>query len=282
MDWGPVVDGWAGVVDFLRGYEWLTKLASLTAFILLMVTVVAWLYSGEIQNTEIGPLAVRGSDSIDKGQLFGPKPIVTNVIDGKKALCSLWVNYTTRGGVQVHKRLWEGRLQFGQIGRRYSFAQSDVIGFWNHPRYDTVRAYLADAGLPADSPSMFADTQEPFDIKQVIKDSEYEVVAVSKEDFEVLQQSHSTFLEGSIRDYTARKDATKNNAHRMKALHASRHYKSMPDLAQEARVYMRMRFEIHPWYVLTKHPDREVKTTAWLTVLTSLFAIFMQLIYNGL
>jgi hypothetical protein len=270
------------IVALMEANAWATKLIFLAAFIALMVTVVAWLYSGEIQNTEIGPLALRGYDTIEDGQLFGPKTIVTNNIDGKKANCSIWVNYTTRGGAQVHKRLWENRLQFGQIGRRYSFASADIIGFWNQPRVDTVRAYLTDAGLPADAPGMFADTSEPFDIRTAVKDTDYEVIALSKEDFEKLQRAHAAFLEEPIKVYSARKTAAGDNQRRLKALHNSKYYKNLPDVAQEARIYVRMRFNIDPWHALTKHPDREVKTTAWLTVLTSVFAVMMQLIYNGL
>jgi len=40
-------------------------------------------------------------------------------------------------------------------------------------------------------------------------------------------------------------------------------------------------FPIDPYFLLYKHPDTNVRTTAWLTVLTSVFALFMQLIYSG-
>lgn len=282
MDWGSIADVWSNVSEFLRQYMWLTKLLALFAFILVMVTVVAWLYSGEIQNTEVGPLAARGYDSIDPGQLFGPRAIVTNLLDGKKAHCTIWINYKTRGGTQIRKRLWQGNLNFGQVGRRYGLTQSDLIGLWDQKRNDTLRAYLTDAGLTPDPPSMFADTpDQPFDIKTAYKDSDYEVVALSTEDFEVLQRSHAAFLEDGIKEYTRRKAVAGNDARRLSKLHETKSYKDLPDVAQEARIYMRMRFDIFPWYVLTKHPDREIKTTAWLTVLTSFFAMFMQVIYNG-
>lgn len=40
-------------------------------------------------------------------------------------------------------------------------------------------------------------------------------------------------------------------------------------------------FPIDPYFLLYRHPDTNVRTTAWLTVLTSVFALFMQLIYGG-
>lgn len=44
---------------------------------------------------------------------------------------------------------------------------------------------------------------------------------------------------------------------------------------------VKFHFPINPHFLLYKHPDTNVRTTAWLTVLTSVFALFMQLIYAG-
>jgi hypothetical protein len=40
--------------------------------------------------------------------------------------------------------------------------------------------------------------------------------------------------------------------------------------------YIKLEFSHEPWFVLTRHPDRELKMTAWLTVLTSMFAVLME------
>lgn len=44
---------------------------------------------------------------------------------------------------------------------------------------------------------------------------------------------------------------------------------------------VRLSFPINPIYLLTAHPDREVKTSAWLTLLTSFFAVVMQILFGG-
>jgi len=44
---------------------------------------------------------------------------------------------------------------------------------------------------------------------------------------------------------------------------------------------VKFHFPINPHFLLYKHPDTNVRTTAWLTVLTSVFALFMQLIYSS-
>ncbi len=44
---------------------------------------------------------------------------------------------------------------------------------------------------------------------------------------------------------------------------------------------IRLNFRVDPIYLLTAHPDREVKTSAWLTLLTSFFAVIMQIMFGG-
>lgn len=41
--------------------------------------------------------------------------------------------------------------------------------------------------------------------------------------------------------------------------------------------FLKFQFSNDPFFVLSKHPDRDVRMTAWLTVLTSIFAIVMEL-----
>lgn len=41
--------------------------------------------------------------------------------------------------------------------------------------------------------------------------------------------------------------------------------------------YIDLRFHWDPYFVLFRHPDRDLKMTAWLTVLTSLFSLMMDL-----
>jgi hypothetical protein len=54
------------------------------------------------------------------------------------------------------------------------------------------------------------------------------------------------------------------------------------DLTKPERIglLVKFHFPINPYFLLYKHPDTNVKTTAWLTVLTSVFALFMQLMFN--
>jgi hypothetical protein len=49
--------------------------------------------------------------------------------------------------------------------------------------------------------------------------------------------------------------------------------------AKGASYLARVHFPSNPYFLLFQHPDREVKATGWLTLLTSLFALFAQFLF---
>jgi hypothetical protein len=42
---------------------------------------------------------------------------------------------------------------------------------------------------------------------------------------------------------------------------------------------LRIHFSASPWFLLFMHPDRDVKATGWLTLLTSLFAVLTEFLF---
>lgn len=42
---------------------------------------------------------------------------------------------------------------------------------------------------------------------------------------------------------------------------------------------IRIHFSANPWFLLFLHPDRDVKATGWLTLLTSLFAVLAEFLF---
>jgi hypothetical protein len=63
-----------------------------------------------------------------------------------------------------------------------------------------------------------------------------------------------------------------------------KHFVKLPIQPHEVTIgekAVRLSFPINPLFLLTAHPDREVKTSAWLTLLTSFFAVVMQVLFGG-
>jgi hypothetical protein len=101
-----------------------------------------------------------------------------------------------------------------------------------------------------------------------------EIVGVSQEIWSELADSHKLVVVELMKKY-ANVKKRKRFYLRPKEKHPD--YVKIPDFAQPASIYMRMHFTANP----LNHPDPQVKTTAWMTLLTSAFALFMQWLYNG-
>ena len=96
-------------------------------------------------------------------------------------------------------------------------------------------------------------------------------------------------LAGSRADFISerRKDAFKDEVDRYMRLKGSWllraisgvRLKSLRDPVAEGLV-VKFHFPIDPHFMLYRHPDTNIRSTAWLTVLTSVFALVMQIIYG--
>lgn len=274
---------WNTVQTVLQSQMWLVKIGALAAFILLMVMVVALLYSGEVQNSEKGPISLVAKSTLSDNAFQALDPIITNNLDGKKAICTFYISYLDRRQRPRRKRLHRTRLEFKKLTRTPPRElHSTLVGFWNPPRHEELQNEMQEAGIFPDAPNLFAERQiadQPTNVEQYYSReiSETRTVAVSAKTLAAIGAAHSAFLQEEF----ARVQKIPRDKNGVRHLEGKAAYLNMPNLSEDAHYFVEMKFAIDPIFVLTEHPDGQVKTTAWLTVLTSLFAMFMQLIYNG-
>jgi hypothetical protein len=102
---------------------------------------------------------------------------------------------------------------------------------------------------------------------------EGEIIGIPEDVWTDLAKAHRTVIATSMRRFGNENKRRKNKTRMMDW----RSYKQLPDLAQDCNIYMRMHFSANP----LGHPDPQVKTTAWMTVLTSLFALLSTWLYQG-
>jgi hypothetical protein len=164
------------------------------------------------------------------------------------------------------------------------------VGYWNPGHHDGIVAKIEEAGRKPDAPNLFSagtslekfttKTGRPPHIDEYYcrESAETEVVCLSSKVAEKLAGAQRDFLAAKFESYRAYVARKKNPKH----LNRRREYTELPNLSEDSHYFVEMQFPILPWYVLTDHPDGQVKTTAWLTVLTSVFAVAMQVLYNGL
>jgi hypothetical protein len=278
-----ITEWWPQVQGLIGDYTWIARIIALAAFIMLMVMVVALLYSGEVQNSEKGPISIIGKTSLPDDAFQAQEPIVTNNLDGKRAVCTVFMSYLDRRGRPKRKRIYRHRFLFKKLNRSPIRDKTTLVGFWNSTRHDAIVNALQEAEIVPDAPNLLAAATSPGESPHIDEYfnreiAETKTIAVSNTVAQAISRAHCQFLT----DTFAKIQRIKRNRQGIRKLDGRPEFESLPNVSEDAHYFVEMKFDISPWFVLMDHPDGQVKTTAWLTVLTSLFAMFMQVIYNGI
>jgi hypothetical protein len=107
-------------------------------------------------------------------------------------------------------------------------------------------------------------------IEKWTEDDEAPIISVGATRWELLTDERATFIRDRAR---ALENASKGGL--FQKLLKQRLEDERPNIF--GSYYVRMQFSKDPRFVLFKHPNRELKMTAWLTVLTSFFSVAMDL-----
>lgn len=268
MDWTKLADRVVSAaqasIQFVAANwvaSWLTfwnhplgKAALLLIGVLAIVWLIALIYSGEVQRSLSGPIEFRPPNRpLDERVIQAPRSIIPPKLDGLWATCTFCLVYLDARGRSVQKPIYKRHMQLTVLPRRLS----------TRPDLSTLMIKEAYEGIEN---LTFDNVTEP--------------------------DSEAICVVGSIADsitQNAQRELRKpiNSLERIRRIPVYRLFrregaaKRRPAPEHEATIQFRMRFHTDPWFVLSAHPDREVKTTAWLTVLTSIFALAMQLMYGS-
>lgn len=230
------------------------KAAMLLVLVLAIVSIVAFIYTGSVSRNLVGPIDIvppRGV--IAKEVIQMPTALAAVNLSGLHAECTFFMTYQDARGRSCKRRILARPLQITVLGKRLSAPPR------NQGPLMIVEAYQH-------VPNLTFDNVEVIDGENVAVDPDLGQTIMKGA---LKQLKRPIFqLEG------ARKIPIYSQ---MRASHLAKH---RPAQDKEPLIYMQMRFPFDPYFVLFRHPDREVKTTAWLTVLTSVFALFMQFVYG--
>lgn len=231
----------------------LGKAALLMAGVFLIVWLIALIYSGEVQRSLSGPVELRApSRPMDERVIQAPQAIIPTKLDGLWASCSFQLVYLDARGRSVHKAIYRRHLKLTSLGRRLS-VRNDPAPLMIEGAYEGIENLTFDHVTRPDP----------------------EIVCMAGSICDLI----SSRAQSELRKPIERLERVKKIPI-YRAFRRDRLAKRRPAADQEPTIQFKMRFHTNPWFVLSTHPDREVKTTAWLTVLTSVFAIAMQLMYG--
>lgn len=266
--------------------NWLVQFLIVAFLVWVTIKVIARVYSGDVQNTPIGPIALRAHDG-EPGErtqrLWAPKATLPNSMNGLHAYCKFLYAYDDADGERRYveltadrkerkaRRRWKRPFLFEIRDRRYGRIGDEPIG--REPVDDVAsrdvllhNPDLTHEDVPETGPAT-PDMAADWIAQQAPRDFQ----TTGTEIISVPGSLRSTLV--SARERYIKRMATKVENHRKAWIKLGDGARDRPGVI--GYYYLKVSFDTSTWFVLFHHPDRDLKMTAWLTVLTSLFGFMM-------
>lgn len=266
LDWGSLLQN-----------QW-ARAFGLLIIVVITIWAIAKVYSGDLQNTEIGPVAIRPHTSTRAGLsgIVMPKDLrVPFTMDGVNADVAVHYVYDDARGKRRSWKLVKRSLTLNVQPNKLPKIQQVIFGHEVpdvpqesvcYPQFN-VETEPREIGRTAERAQQYvADnniqekwTADDSAVLVSVPQSMFEEVEAERRDRITRHAEHWERLRGG------------NVLARAKARQLAR---NRPNVI--GSYYLKFQFRSNPLFVLLKHPDRELKMTAWLTVLTSMFAVIMD------
>lgn len=277
-------DTWADFVAACTAVYYSTYFRVFVVAVLILATIwaIAKVYSGELQNAEKGPVAVRrhkGSvGSIPRDTLVVHRDLITLTMDGCHARCTVMYVYEGYKSKRVHVPLITKNVRLNVSASKLSDKVQGIARANEVPDVRQEEVYWPVLDVEVENPVAGGTTPErALDYASQHRihdrwsgDDDLSLISIHEDWLEDLVSARNDFIESRVRRVQLAKSG--NWFQRMRYRGAAR---ERPGAV--GNYYLKFQFSNDPLFVLTKHPDRDVRMTAWLTLLTSGFALLMEL-----
>jgi hypothetical protein len=275
-------DAWASFVALCTAiyYSTLFRLACLLLFVLSTIWVIAKIYSGDLQNAERGPIAIRrhSASSIPSDTIIVPRSLVPLSMDGVQARCTFIYVYDGYRGKRQHATLLTRHMRLSVSASALRNLVDTTRGN-EVPDVGTEELFWPILDIETESPTMGYAThdraiehaQQNRILERWSGDDALQLISLSEAVMNDVRTARDEFIQQRV---SALRDAKSSNF--LKRLRNGGAAKRRPGAV--GNYYLKFQFSNDPAFVLMKHPDRDVRMTAWLTVLTSIFALAMELL----
>jgi hypothetical protein len=291
-EWASVAAAWSG--QLVDGYGWFVAACGDIAntvwfrlfFYLVLVATTIWviaqIYSGALQNAEIGPVAIRkhkGSPgSIPLDRVVVHRDLVDLSNDGVQARCTFYYVYEGYRGKRQHIPLATKQMQLGVSATKLSDKVLTIVRGNEIPDVKSEEVYWPaldpESAEPQLGESTPASAQEYARKNRILErwtgDDNLQLISVHESLLADIMDARAEFITERVQKLRAAKTGSW-----FARLSRSKWARLRPGAV--GNYYIKFQFSNDPLFVLRKHPDRDVRMTAWLTVLTSLFAMAMEL-----
>lgn len=243
--------------------------------------MIAKVYSGDLQNAEKGPVAVRRHKgtvgSIPRDTIVVPRDLISLTMDGCHARCTVLYVYEGHKNERVHVPLLSKPIQLNVSATKLSDKVQGIARANEVPDVGTGEVYWPVLDMDVDNPTIGEATPERAQdyaaqrkvLERWSGDDDLQLISVHEDLLEEIVSARDEF----IRDRVAQVRKAKSGNWLQKVIHRGA-AKRRPGAV--GNYYLKFQFSNDPVFVLTRHPDRDVRMTAWLTLLTSAFALLME------
>lgn len=258
------------------------RTVGLLLIVYFTIRAIAAIYGGEIQNGKYGPLGLRphSTQALSERDVRLPRALMPMGLDGVHATCEIFYTYNDWRGRRLERRLLVIRdARINVVPTALTRVQSAIYG---QEASDAISAlHSEDVVFPSSELESAPTEAEPTlsTVGEYLKHHKI-IENWTDDDAAALISVHSEVLKrvGDERESfivtAAEKLREVREGNWWKRRSRGRLARKRPNVV--GSYYVRFKLSRNPWFILTRHPDRDLKMTAWLTVLTSLFAMIME------
>ncbi len=269
-------EGWPAAAETFIANPW-TRAAGLMLLVYFTIRVIASVYSGAKNRAELGPVAIRPhvSGRFDRKTIRVPHKLIEMSMDGVHADLKIFYAYTDANGKRRRQLVHEIKTAALSVSPNTIPAGRDIIYGQEVPSVPRENVCFP---LDLEEPE---STVPPPDEDARAYVSRHKIIEKWQEDDGAITISLNADVKDDIatgkiefvQDCIARIEKAKKGW-LSRRLSFKRLWKNRPNVV--GSYYVQFEFSHSPFFVLTRHPDRDLKMTAWLTVLTSVFALIMD------
>ena len=254
------------------------RAVGLILLVYFTIRIIASVYSGETNGSEHGPVAIRShiSGRFDHKTVRVPHNLIPMSMDGVAANCKVFYAYADANGKRrrrLVKTIKDARLSVSPIAIS---KRVDRIIFGQEVPHVPREFVCFPLELEEPQTTLPKSPDDAFEYAELHKilekwqeDDDAVCVSMHPDTMEEVADGKVDFINERVE---AQKKARTNWLSRTTTF--ARLRKQRPNVV--GSYYLKFEFSHNPFFVLTRHPDRDLKMTAWLTVLTSMFALVMD------
>lgn len=263
----------------LAYYSTIFRLLFFLTIVFATIWMIAKIYSGNLQNAERGPVAIRrhSAMSMPRNTIVVPRNLIDLSMDGVQARCTFMYVYEGYRGKRQHVKLLTRNVILS-VSASPLRALQDVARANEVPDVASNEVYWPALDPENETPMIgekTPDNARDYAIQnQVLErwagDDALQLISLHQDVMNDVREAREEFIQERVGKLRRAK-----NGNFFDRMSAGKWARRRPGAV--GNYYLKFQFSNDPVFVLTRHPDRDVRMTAWLTVLTSVFALIMEL-----